>query len=91
MNEEQRTQLKALDQLDSGSLVQPITDAYKALLATVQQIMLSSENPDGHNRAWSLLKDDAFKDLAAIQKGKLDALKDLKMKANQIGQLLLKP
>ncbi|AUD06991.1 hypothetical protein CWM47_37340 [Spirosoma pollinicola] len=95
MNKEQRArltaELKEFDQLDSGSQVQSITDAYNALLSTIQGIMLNSENPDGHDRAWSLLKDDAFKDLAAIQEGKLDALKDLKTKINRIGQLLLKP
>lgn len=93
MNEEQKAhltaELKAFDQLDSSSEAQTITEAYNSLLATVQQIMLNSDNPDGDDRAWSLLKDDAFKDLAAIQEGHQGALEDLKVKVSQIGQLLL--
>lgn len=95
MNEEQRAHLtdalKAFDQLNLGSEVQSITNAYNSLLAIVQRIMLRSDNPDGHDRAWSLLKDDAFKDLDAIQEGHQDALEDIKVKINQIGQLLLTP
>lgn len=93
MNEEQLThltaELKVFDQLDSSSALQSVTNAYNSLQATVQQIMLNSDNPDGHDRAWSLLKDDAFKDLAAVQEGHQDALEDLKVKVSHIGQLLL--
>lgn len=95
MNEEQKAhltaELKAFDQFDSSSEVQSITDAYNSLLATVQRIMLNSDNPDGHDRAWSLLKDDAFKDLTATQEGNVDTLEDLKIKVSQIGHLLLEP
>lgn len=93
MNEEQKAhltaELKTFDQLDSSSEVQSITNAYNSLLATVQQIMLNSDNPDGHDRAWSLLKDDAFKDLAAIQEGHQGVLEDLKLRISRVGDLLL--
>lgn len=95
MNEEQKTQLtaelRAFNQLQSTSGVQAITDAYNGVLATVQLIMLNNDNPDGHDRAWSLLKDDAYKELAAIQEGYPGALDDLKLKISQVGHLLLGP
>lgn len=95
MNEEQMTQLtaelRAFNQLQSTSDVQAITDAYNGVLATVQLIMLNNDNPDGHDRAWSLLKDDAYKELAAIQEGRSGALADLKLRISQVGHLLLGP
>lgn len=95
MNEEQRAhltaELKAFGQLNSGNEVQVITDAYNAILATVQRIMLGNANPDGRDRAWSLLKDDAFKNLTAFREGNQSAFEDLKVEITQVGHLLLGP
>ena len=86
-----RTELETFHKLDPITRPQVITDAYHRILAIVQAIMLASDNPDAHARAWSLLNDDAYKDLAAIQEGKTEALTELKFKISQVGELLLMP
>lgn len=86
-----RLELQAFSRLDASTKLKRITDAYNRILGIVQAMMLSNDNPDTHARAWSLLNDDAYKDLAEIQEGRTQALTDLKYKLSQIGELLLLP
>lgn len=84
-----RLELQAFSNLGTTSKLKSITDAYNRILGIVQAMMLNSDNPDTHVRAWSVLNEDAYKDLAEIQEGRTEALPELKFKISQVGELLL--
>ncbi|CAN5187316.1 hypothetical protein BH09BAC4_BH09BAC4_32710 [soil metagenome] len=86
-----RLELQAFSRLDASTTLKRITDAYNRILGIVQAMMLSSDNPDTHARAWSMLNDDAYKDLVEIQEGRSQALTDLNYKLSQVGELLIQP
>ncbi|GAB4020186.1 hypothetical protein GCM10028808_60480 [Spirosoma migulaei] len=84
-------ELRAFNGLAPTSSINAVTEAYDRILTIVQALMLSSDDPDSHARAWSLLNDDAYKYLAEIQGGNTNALDDLKYKMVQIGETLFSP
>ena len=83
-----RSELKTFNGLSPTTSPQTITEAYHRILGIVQSLMLTSEDPDAHARAWSLLNEDAFKYLSEVQGGQQNALDDLKHKMGQVGELL---
>ncbi|GAB4000058.1 hypothetical protein GCM10028807_51900 [Spirosoma daeguense] len=83
------TQLWVFDNLEITDPTQTITDAYYNILGTVQAILLEDNNSDAHARAWTLLNDDAYKDVSAIEEGRKKLLAGLKLKIAQVGKLLL--
>ena len=93
MNEELKDQLafelRVFNGLAPTSSIDNITSAYNRTLGLVQSLMLINENLDSHARAWSLLRDDAYKYLSELQEGNKNALDDLKHKMSQVGALLL--
>jgi len=92
MNEELKNQLaselRAFNGLAPTSSVSTITDAYNRIIGMVQSLMLTNEDPDSHARAWSLLRDDAYKYLSEVQEGNKNAIDDLKHKMSQVGEIL---
>lgn len=86
-----RLELQTFSRLGATSNLRSITDSYNRILSIVQAMMLGSDNPDTHVRAWNLLNEAAYKDLADVQAGRATALQDLNFKINQVGELLLNP
>ena len=84
-----RLELQAFARLDTSSKLKHITQAYQRILTIIQAMMLNSDNPDAHARAWSLINDDAYKDLTEVQEGRIEALSELRSKMKQVGELLL--
>lgn len=84
-------ELQAFSRLDALTKLKSVTDAYNRILGIVQAMMLNSDNPDAHARAWNLINEDAYKDLSEIQEGRTQALTELKHKLSQVGELLLQP
>lgn len=66
---ELRLELQAFSRLGATNKLSSITDSYTRILAIVQAIMVSSDNPDAHARAWSLINDDAYKYLVEVGSG----------------------
>ncbi|SFF36256.1 hypothetical protein [Spirosoma endophyticum] len=86
-----RLELQAFTRLDTSSKLKSITEAYNRILGIVQAMMLSSDKPDIHARAWNLLNNDAYKALSDVQEGLTGNLAELKSKISQVGELLLQP
>ncbi|QMW02708.1 hypothetical protein [Spirosoma foliorum] len=92
MNEELKdqlaTEISAFKELPSTTSADEITAAYNRIIDIVQSLMLTDEDSDSHARAWSLLRDDAYKCLAEVQEGKTHAIHELKHEMDQLGELL---
>ena len=95
MNQERvnqlRLELQAFSRLGASSSLKSVTDAYNRVSGIVQAMMLNSDSPHTHARAWGLLNNDAYKDLTDIQEGTTSDLNELKFKISQVGELLLTP
>ena len=83
------SELRAFNGLAPTSTINVITDAYNRIVAIVQKLMLSTDDPDSCARAWSLLNDDAYKYLSEVQGGNTNALDDLKYKMAQVREMLV--
>ncbi|MVM36352.1 hypothetical protein GO755_40490 [Spirosoma sp. HMF4905] len=88
LNHQLAFELSAFKGLAPTSSAADITKAYDRILDLVQSLMLTNEDPDAHARAWSLLRDDAYKYLSEVQEGNPKAMDELKYKMNQVGELL---
>ncbi|MVM28427.1 hypothetical protein GO755_00175 [Spirosoma sp. HMF4905] len=81
-------ELRAFNGLAPTSSIDEITAAYNRVIDIVQALMRTNEDPDSHARAWSLLRDDAYKYLSDIQEGNKNAIDDLKYKMEQVSEVL---
>ena len=83
------SELEAFNGLALTRIVHVITDAYNRIVAIVQRLMLSTDDPNSRGRACRLLNDNAYKYLSEIQEGSNNTLDDLKHKMAQVCQTLM--
>ncbi|WP_020607429.1 hypothetical protein [Spirosoma spitsbergense] len=69
-------ELSTFGALDQSSPAKTVSDAYERILAFVQKLMLGTGHSDAYARAWNLINEDAYKELADFQAGNQTALAD---------------